>query len=66
MNRSVISYYACVIEVAVSTQSFETKEKKIPEVQNKSNGIDYLVKILIASLYSVQTFPLDGFCAIPL
>jgi len=42
------------------------KLKLIPEVQNKSNSIDYLVKILIVSLYSVQTFPLYGFCAIPL
>jgi len=42
------------------------KLKLNPEVQNKSNGIDYLVKILIVSLYSVQTFLLYGFCAIPL
>jgi len=42
------------------------KLKLIPEVKNKSNGIYYLVKISIVSLSSLQTFPFDEFCAMPL
>jgi len=44
----------------------KTNPSLIPEVQNKWDGIDYLVKILIVSLYFVQNFPLDGFSKIQL